>query len=303
MTLGRKNGKLKIKTDTPKGLRSVECACCGGCGFSPFSPSPINTTKAFKYLTYEASITPYDVGVIDQGLESWGFMCAPALDEDGNEFFTCSPYGKTLRTQAESFQIKTTQALSRDCSTCNIVKAWGTHSKEWELWDDDGCFFTDDMTCWKPVLRRRFVSTLQDTQWSTWSDGEGKIYLDEITSPAIWNNSICVGNDGVFFPQEGHPKGGVWGWGDDIQNPTDDINGYGYPVCPGAPGCVTPSISGTNWTYAGVVEGGGFRVAQREGNVGSVVLYDDVFDIEGTIRYTLHNTLGEIWGTVMELRP
>jgi len=33
MTLGRTSaGKIKIKTDSPKGLRAVECGCCGGNG-------------------------------------------------------------------------------------------------------------------------------------------------------------------------------------------------------------------------------------------------------------------------------
>ena len=33
MTLGRTSaGKLKIKTDSPKGLRAVSCGCCGPCG-------------------------------------------------------------------------------------------------------------------------------------------------------------------------------------------------------------------------------------------------------------------------------
>lgn len=36
MTLGRTSaGKIKIKTDTPKGLRAVECGCCGPCGGCP----------------------------------------------------------------------------------------------------------------------------------------------------------------------------------------------------------------------------------------------------------------------------
>ena len=33
MTLGRTDkNKIKIKTDSPKGTRAVNCACCGGCG-------------------------------------------------------------------------------------------------------------------------------------------------------------------------------------------------------------------------------------------------------------------------------
>ena len=50
MTLGRTSaGKIKIKTDTPKGLRAVECACC--------NPGPCDGCPSFEDLTGATAIT------------------------------------------------------------------------------------------------------------------------------------------------------------------------------------------------------------------------------------------------------
>jgi hypothetical protein len=307
MILGLKNNKIKIKTDSPKGLRAVECACC--CGFSPFSPTPINTNKVFKYLTYESTITPYNVGEINLALPSWELQCAPAgADEDGNVFYTCSPYSKAQRTQSESYQIKITQALSKDCS-CEVVKAWGTHSKSYEIWGDDGsCYFTFDDTCWIPVMKRSFSAAIQDAEWSTWADN-GKLFLDQKTQNATWMSAFCTGNDGEFIPgvwdnDAGAVTEGQWVWGPTMNNPTSDIGGIGNPVCPsGGVGCADVA-SGPSWNFSSAVEGGGFSFVEATGPVGSVVLYDTVYAVQGTIRQTLHNTLQEIWGpNQLEMRP
>jgi len=54
MTLGRSStGAIKIKTDSPKGLRAVECGCCGGgsCGCSTMSAAVKNAIASATQVT------------------------------------------------------------------------------------------------------------------------------------------------------------------------------------------------------------------------------------------------------------
>ena len=57
MTLGRTEaGLIKIKTDTPKGLRAVECGCCGPCGGCPLLDNILSATS--YSLSYSISNVP-----------------------------------------------------------------------------------------------------------------------------------------------------------------------------------------------------------------------------------------------------
>ena len=68
MTLGRTaSNAIKIKTDSPKGLRAVNCACCGGCPTFPdglcigAASSPYGSWPAQELAFYQQIETPNEI--------------------------------------------------------------------------------------------------------------------------------------------------------------------------------------------------------------------------------------------------
>ena len=91
MTLGRTSaGKIKIKTDTPKGLRAVECGCCGaGCDFNGYIQELDGSYNKYKYLklsingTYWGSwLINCDVPPVNQGSYSLWFEIDRIINPD-----------------------------------------------------------------------------------------------------------------------------------------------------------------------------------------------------------------------------
>ena len=275
MTLGRTSeNKIKIKTDTPKGLRAVECGCCGNCSFGAFSTTPIEGAEKFKYLTYETTINHSTPG-FNSTLESWYMECAPSgTNEQGETEYTCGYFGATQKIQSESLFLRNTMRLKAGqwgC-VCDVVKAAGSGSfyyheigagtmgEGWFYFADEGISFSRSSV---------------DAIWSTVEQGE--IFLVEKISEPKWAFSdggqlpiVCFERSGAEFSQESYP-----------------------------------------YTYSSPLESGGYRVQER------TVAYEHVYYSGGGYnnpaivvqlpshhRWTLHNTLKEIWGpNQLEMRP
>ena len=295
MTLGRTTeNKIKIKTDTPKGLRAVECGCCGNCLFDAFSPTPtpIEGAQKFKYLTYEYNLPLYDLGNLDYERESWRLDCAPAGDD-----YTCQPFSNSQSEERQKATHKVTQFLrvvpnvtypdgSRVCGG-HVVKAQGTHERTYNsLVGEESCWWSWPASCWNPASYRAWTASIKDAEWTTWQDPETmQLYLDERTSEAKWESSFCEGWD--------------WWSGEYSTNLTE---------------CPSGNVSALWWghmagyNYSSPLEGGGFKVRERSGTnfleTYSAGYYSISHVIPFTIRHTLHNTLQEIWGPKqLEMRP
>jgi hypothetical protein len=296
MTLGRtSDNKIKIKTDGDDGLRAVSCGCCGNCLFDAFSPTPVEVAPKFKYLTYEFTMPLYDFSSFNSGLESSRVNCVGE-----GEYFNCLEQENTQIEERQSIQYKFTQFLNSELTYphpyssgcwCHIVKAQGTH----ELRHDDwlGTFGGD----WVPVTHRAFIATIQDANWTTWADENGKLFLDEKTTDAKWVSSFC----------EGH----LWSpvYNSDFVIVSYEPYGHFTDHCPELLYCeVWPWEHGNPvWNYSSPIDSGGFKVRERtDKNI--LVTYNGnnpiSHEIPFTIRQTLHNTLQEIWGpNQLEMRP
>jgi len=303
MTLGRTSaGKIKIKTDSPKGLRAVSCGCCGNCLFDAFSPTPtpIEGAQKFKYLTYEYNLPLYDLGSLDYGRESWRLECAPYTTEDGGTDYTCMPVSNAQREERQKASHKVTQFLrvvpnvtypdgSRVCNA-HIVKAQGIHERTFNsLQDAEGgaCWWSFGPPCWTPGSYRAWTAAIKDADWTTWQDPDTmQLYLDERTSEAKWESSFCEGWDWSY-------------WDGYVTNLTECPSGNIGAVWWG---------HGAGWNYSSPLEGGGFKVREGSGTY-QLVEFDagaaSIFhEIPFTLRQTLHNNLQEIWGpNQLEMRP
>ena len=103
MTLGRTStAAIKIKTDSPKGLRAVGCACCGGGGCKLFRFTILGLTFDSQHSGMSEGI-PYD-STDDRGLRCDGTGEAAAGGVvtyiSGTDFYCDggSTYSTTLRT-------------------------------------------------------------------------------------------------------------------------------------------------------------------------------------------------------------
>ena len=266
MTLGRtSDSKLKIKTDG--GLRAVECDCCANCSFGAFSTTPIEGAEKFKYLTYETNINHSTPG-FNSTLESWFMECAPSgTNEQGETEYTCGYFGATQNIQSESLFLRNTMRLKAGqwgCE-CEVVKAAGSGSF-YSHWITAGTmgegwfYFADEA-----------ISSSKSSVDAIWSTVEqGEIFLVEKISEPKWVFSgggqlpiVCFERSGAEFSQESYP-----------------------------------------FTYSSPLESGGYRVQER------TVAYDHVYyggaglynppivvQLPSHHRWTLHNTLKEIWGS------
>lgn len=293
MTLGRtSDNKLKIKTDSPKGLRAVSCGCCGAiCGWPAFS-TPMEGAQRFKYLTTEISAN-YSFSNFDPALQSGWTQCDPA----GDLGFTCMPMGASQSGESRNvFCKKTLRVFINEFNicTCEVVKATGSDSLyQWghggqlayigQAWDSLPSSFAYD---------REIV----DAEWSTWQNEEGKLYLDEKISPATWEKSFC---------QDCYPVGAE-------QYCTSCIDTSEVTCGENLLGAGGPHDSQSS-TYSEPVQSGGFRVESGTGLIrfqtysgaGYSGLYPPIFEYK-PYSYTsiVHNTLAEIWGqNQLEMRP
>ena len=274
MTLGRKNGKIKIKTDGDAGLRAVECDCCANCSFGAFSPTPIEGAETFKYLTIETTINHSTPG-FNSTLQSWYMECAPTgTNEAGETEYSCGYFGAYQNIQSESLFLRNTMRLKagQGGCVCDVVKAAGSGSfyyhgigagtmgEGWFYWADEAVSFSKSAV---------------DAIWSTVEE-EGETFWDEkISEPkwVFWGGGeipiVCYERSGAEFFHEGPAQGPV------------------YP-----------------YTYSSPLESGAYRVQER------TVAYDHVYyggagylvpgitvQLPLHSRWTLHNTLKEIWGS------
>lgn len=282
MTLGRTAGKIKIKTDSPKGLRAVSCACCGNCLFDAFSPTPtpIEGAQKFKYLTLESTIS-YSVGQFNPALESWYLECAPAGDEGD---FTCGAFGSRQQGESQSLNYKATFRLKSGefgCD-CEVIKATGSQS--YFYYENQAG--TYDSGWGASGYSEAQVRTVVDADWSTWANEDGRLFLNEKTSDATWQYQFCQVNG-------------------------EDLSCNVFPLA-----CT--DLAGSNYltsehpyTYSSPLESGGFKVQQRT-IVESLEVYSGAgfyhppisASLPATYRQTLHNNLQEIWGpNQLEMRP
>ena len=138
MTLGRTSaGKIKIKTDLPKGLRAVECACCGPCSGCPdlVGGLPAEGTPPVKptSLAWEAVLSiapnikcpPFHAnlsGVIEGGCEAVVGDAQRCFDpcedyEDWmGEMYQC--YGEKLRADIKIGKFKKVTLLGQEAEPC-----------------------------------------------------------------------------------------------------------------------------------------------------------------------------------------
>jgi hypothetical protein len=292
MTLGRtSDNKLKIKTDGEAGLRAVSCGCCGGCSFDAFSPTltPIEGAQKFKYLTLE-STSIYSIGGLNAGLPSYDVECAPYEyeNEDGETEtgVTCGAFSAIQRSATRSLTYKATFYTTLGTEdwepcVCEVVKAEGSDSGSY--YEHFGVTYAEE---WGDISFFQYSRTVADAVWET-EEIEGVIYLIEKTSPAIFENSFC--------------ESGRWDW--DCRNfplTCFDLDGSNYPT------------NEDSYTYSEPLESGGFKVRERtiveslqtysgSGAFGAPATYANS---SHTYRFTLHDTLKEIWGPDQpEMRP
>ena len=78
MTLGRASSNaIKIKTDSPLGLRAVECACCGGggvCQCSPMSAAVKNAIASATQVTVNSLSRPWNGFTASSGGQPFGIL-------------------------------------------------------------------------------------------------------------------------------------------------------------------------------------------------------------------------------------
>jgi hypothetical protein len=286
MTLGRtSDNKIKIKTDG--GLRAVSCGCCGDCSFGAFSATPIEGAQKFKYLTLE-STSSYSIGGFNAGLPSYDVVCAPyeyENEEGGTETgVTCNAFPAIQRSATRSLTYKATFYMTLGTEdwepcVCEVVKAEGSDSGSY--YEHFGVTYAEE---WGDISFFQYSRTVADAVWET-EEIEGVIYLIEKTSPAIFENSSCESEH--------------WAW--DCRNfplTCFDLAGYNYLT------------SEHPYTYSEPLESGGFKVQERT-IVESFQTYSGAFGLPATFansshtyRFTLHNTLKEIWGPGQpEMRP
>ena len=238
----------------------------------------------------------YDFSGFNSGLESSRVNCVGE-----GEYFNCLDQENTQIEERQSIQYKFTQFLnsepnntypySSDC-WCHIVKAQGTH----ELRKDDWLGILGNGG-WFPVSHRAFIATIQDANWTTWADENGKLFLDEKTTDAKWVSSFCEGN--LWSPVYDSESFVIIGW---------EPYGYFTDHCPELLYCEPPGEHGNPvWNYSSPIDSGGFKVRERtDKNI--LVTYNGnnpiSHEIPFTIRQTLHNNLQEIWGpNQLEMRP
>jgi hypothetical protein len=296
MTLGRTSeNKIKIKTDGEAGLRAVSCGCCGNCLFDAFSPTPtpIEGAPKFKYLTYEFTMPLYDFSGFNSGLNSWRLDCAPYTTEGGGTAYTCMPLSNAQREERQSIQYKFTQFLKSETNTsgvrfcsCHIVKAHGSHELRQDNWaGNNECSVG---VCWRPNDHLSFTAVIQDANWTTWADENGKLFLDQKTADAKWVSSC----ESYYWEPIGETFRPWY---------------YDSPLCPDGIGCAN-SGPASGWQFYSAIDGGGFKTRERT-HKNILVTYEAgensiSHEITFTIRQTLHNTLAEIWGPDQpEMRP
>jgi hypothetical protein len=77
MTLGRSNSNaIKIKTDSPLGLRAVGCACCGGgvCQCSPMSVAVKDAIASATQVTVNSLSRPWNGSTASSGQLPFGTL-------------------------------------------------------------------------------------------------------------------------------------------------------------------------------------------------------------------------------------
>jgi hypothetical protein len=76
MIIGRAAGKIKIKTDSPKGLRAVECACCGGerCQCSTMSAAVKNAIASATQVTVNSLSIPWNGSTASSEVQPFGTL-------------------------------------------------------------------------------------------------------------------------------------------------------------------------------------------------------------------------------------
>lgn len=131
MTLGRTStGAIKIKSDSPNGLRAVECACCGGggsCGCSPMSAAVKTAIASATQVTVNGSTRAWNGSSASSGQQGFGVLiwkisyaggtlCFSGDDGDNtygllpeqlmpnNCAFTPFPAESTITIQGESYR-------------------------------------------------------------------------------------------------------------------------------------------------------------------------------------------------------
>ena len=280
MTLGRTSAnKIKIKTDTPKGRRAVSCACC--CRFSAFSPNPTPDLPKFKHLTVTVN-SSFDYPPFNPSLPSWYLDCAPTGDG-----FTCGPVNNFQNTGSGSFFQKTTYFLrgSGEGCYCDVAKASGESQQDTTNYmGDQKCWLTEAFDCWLPTQYRAHSATVVDSEWTTWADENGKLFLDQKVRNAKWESSFCEGWDWQYEPVE---SGGlIWVPGPPI---TDHCPGY-EPECGGYSGNSDVSPPGEDKQYLYPLGDGGFRMIV-------VSWYGTNFTL------LLHDKLADQWPQTLEMRP
>lgn len=299
MLLGRKNGKIKIKTDGTAGPRVVSCGCCSDCGYDAFSPTPIVSAQKFKYLTQEVSIPAYSVGQIDLGRQPYSYECF----FDGESEPNCIRYQNFQSQQSQSSQSKITQHYARPDCTAVVIRAEGYESRASlgmnAIMYCDPLYANWPVDCWETPTFGSWNAEIEDAEWSTWQDPEtGKLYLNQLTKAAVWKGVDQTGAQSTIPLGRGFEL--ILG---------DCIRGYGGQIkC-------APDVPSWQFSDPIVVEG----EEEGEGSSGYKVRmrYDPILvDTFGPIpretvnagmvmtRQTLHNTLAEIWGpNQLEMRP
>ncbi len=76
MIIGRAAGKIKIKPDLPLGLRTVECACCGGggCRCSPMSAAVKDAIASATQVTVNSLSIPWNGSTASSGVQPFGIL-------------------------------------------------------------------------------------------------------------------------------------------------------------------------------------------------------------------------------------
>jgi hypothetical protein len=276
MTIGRTSDKkIKIKTAADAGLRAVSCACCANCGVYP-SVAQRFTEAGVPMLSYIG--TPADPAIFKYRTFEFKMPAWSAGNFDSSrpeEVVVCAPAGDEEEINCgtlPAFQsmgaghadFKFTQFVDEECAQ-PIVKAEG---------------FQFGFFAKYGVSSFSFSSIIEDAKWDTIEEN-GTVFLSEKKSDAKWV-SQCVG--------DGECPDGIGSGGFLI----DDM----YP-----------------WIYSVPVEDGkeakGYRVVER--NV--MVIFNVYPDFSGYfggiyenysyhVKYTVHNTLKEIWGPDQpEMRP
>lgn len=272
----------------------VNCECCN-CDFTAFHPSianqnvdpslPIENIEKFKYFTYETTKN-YSVGSFDNGLQSGWWDCGPGPFDENT---VCSPFRAWQGIISESLNLKVTMRLKPQpwgCE-CEVVKATGSSSSSTihyigdELggdWGQEPSGGTDWST-----------GEITDAIWSTTTDEEGNILLDQKISDAKWHWTSKLANSEVVQA--------------DIPVSCFESSGSNYHTRP----CEPNSCSWAVFTVLEWLESGALKEIERT-ITESVLTYSGAgpshpgisYPVNFHYKWKVHDTLKEVWGDGQE---